>query len=163
MSPIVLQTKSRLQALYQDNRSIFPFAYHDVPTALAPNNSMKQSLSWEANFCSLIFLNLTVVNIQNTSPLRCNIVQFGTQVITFRGTCCLHLLGTTAFHLTMPYHLLIHSHMTWLFPATWLQPGWSGVRIPLGTRDFYFLLNVHTGPGTHPASNPVGTAVPSPE
>jgi len=80
--PIVLQIKPRVQALYQHNRSTFPFAYHDFPTALAANSFMQQSLSWEANFCWVPFQNLTVVNIRNLSSLQCKAVQFGTHAIT---------------------------------------------------------------------------------
>jgi len=76
--PIVLQIKPRLHALYQHNRSTFPFAYQDVPTALAANSSKEQSLSWESVYCSVPFQNRTVVNIRNLSSLRCKTVQFGT-------------------------------------------------------------------------------------
>ena len=42
---------------------------------------------------------------------------------------------------------------------TGLRPGWSGVRIPLGGKDFYLLQNVLTVSGAHPASYSVGTGV----
>ena len=44
---------------------------------------------------------------------------------------------------------------------TGLRPGWSGVRIPLGGKDFYLLQNVLTVSGAHPASYSVGTRVVS--
>ena len=134
--PIVLQIKPRLQALYQHNRSTFPFAYHDIPTALAANSSMQQILSWEANFCSVTFMNLTVVNIRNLSSLGCKAVQFGTQVTTVTVTCYFHFQSITAFHLTVQYPLLIHKHMKLLFPASRLQSGGPAVRFPVRTRDF---------------------------
>jgi hypothetical protein len=77
MSPLFLQIKPRLQALCQHNRSTFPFVYHIVPTALAANSSKEQSHSCEANFCSVTFQNVTVVNIRTISSLRCKAVQFG--------------------------------------------------------------------------------------
>jgi len=42
---------------------------------------------------------------------------------------------------------------------TGLRHGWSGVRIPVETRDFSLLQYVQTGCGTHPASYSVGTVV----
>ena len=77
--PIVLQIKLGLHALYQHNRSTFPFAYQDIPTALVANSSKEQSLSSESDFCSVPFQNRTVVNIRNLSSLRCKTVQFGTK------------------------------------------------------------------------------------
>ena len=43
--------------------------------------------------------------------------------------------------------------------ATTLQAGRSGVRIPVGERDFVLLQNVQTGCGAHTASYSVGTEV----
>jgi len=47
--------------------------------------------------------------------------------------------------------------------ATQLWDGRSGVRNPVAARDFFFLFskNVQTGSGAHPASNSMGTGVPS--
>ena len=40
-----------------------------------------------------------------------------------------------------------------------LQPGWSGGRVPVGSRGFILFQNVQTGSGAHPASYSMGTGV----
>lgn len=63
-----------------------------------------------------------------------------------------------------------HFDLTWLMTVQWsrvsvlditnaLRTGQSGVRIPVGARDFTVLQSVQTGLGTHSVSFSVGTGV----
>jgi hypothetical protein len=45
--------------------------------------------------------------------------------------------------------------------VTRLRSSWSGVQIPVRTRDFPLFRTVQNGTGAHPASYLVGTAIPS--
>ena len=135
------------QALCQDNKSAFPFSYHDVPTDAAATTSTQQSLSWEANFSSVTFQNLIVVNMQNTSLPRCNAVEFDIWVTIFRAA------SATAFYLMMQHHFLIRGHTLLLFPTTRLRAGQSEIRIPLGTRDFLFSKMSRLAP--EPVQSPI--------